>query len=773
VGERAVIARSSHTCARAELARAGLALGAALLAGLVACACAGADLFGPISLASVGSRGGPIEQVEYAHDPAISADGRYIAFDGSVGGATGVWRISLATHQIQQVAGGGAKLPSISADGQNVSFTTNEGTSLPEITDGLPLQPGERKEAVNVYVRDMSKRPAASAREEGAREPAARAFTVASAVTIEGVTRALSYEGTVPGRAGSIAVGRSAISADGNEVAFVTTARSDLLDPGSEPTTPAYQVAVRYLAQRETKLVSRCYVAERCIAPAAVWGEGHGAVYPGEWRLESGGAERIDDASGYPTGASISADGSTVAWLGENIEQQAPLLAGERHPAEYAEPLWRRIAPGSETPTERVTGGSDPLAPACVASGEPRLSEPASADPCQGPFDTRGEEIGGGGSAFPKAMGNLVPRLSADGYTVVFESEAPLVPVAEANVNGHGDQRVNPDLYLADMHPGLTRAQALTPLTELGSRGLISGESPITDFDISPDGTQVAFTTWRTQFPLDPPLLVSAPLPRPGIAELYDVDRLNGTMTRVTQGYEGAASEEPHESQPRQEDEYGTNVTRGAQSPSFSADGVQLAFSSTADDLVYGDGNTQPARSEESPLDGSDVFVVERTSFPSLATPQYITAVPPAPSIAAAWTLGATALSRRDGSVLVYVRMPGAGSLRANVEGAVPVKSARRHRRGHARRTVATRWVAGAGKSAAAAGLLTLTLRLAKRYSALASLRGGLSATVSLAFSAPGHATLRSSLEVDFRRRVRRSHRAAKARAKRHRGARR
>ncbi len=64
----------------------------------------------------------------------------------------------LATGAIEQVAGGDAELPSISENGQYVSFTTNEGASLAEITDGRSHEP--KQEAVQVYVRDMSKAPA-------------------------------------------------------------------------------------------------------------------------------------------------------------------------------------------------------------------------------------------------------------------------------------------------------------------------------------------------------------------------------------------------------------------------------------------------------------------------------------------------------------------------------------------------------------------------------------------------------------------------------------
>ncbi len=76
-------------------------------------------MFGPISLVSAGALGGDEpQQAEYAHDAAISGNGRYVAFDGSVGGVTGVWRRDLLrAGAIEQVAGGDAELPSISETG--------------------------------------------------------------------------------------------------------------------------------------------------------------------------------------------------------------------------------------------------------------------------------------------------------------------------------------------------------------------------------------------------------------------------------------------------------------------------------------------------------------------------------------------------------------------------------------------------------------------------------------------------------------------------------
>ena len=217
---------------------------------LIASAPAGADVFGPISLLSAS----PLQQAEYAHDPAISGDGRYVVFDGSIGGVTGVWRRELIVGEddqvvggkLEQVAGGDAEIPSISENGQYVSFTTNEGAYLPQVTDGLAQPESNPREAPNVYVRDMSVAPGE-----------AGAFKLASAVN--GSTQGLSYEyaageaGKLEAtRYGSTAAGRTALSANGLEVAFVTTAHSNLAGPG----TPPLQVAVRNLETDETRLVS-------------------------------------------------------------------------------------------------------------------------------------------------------------------------------------------------------------------------------------------------------------------------------------------------------------------------------------------------------------------------------------------------------------------------------------------------------------------------------------------------------------------------------------
>ena len=254
--------------------------------------------------------------------------------------------------------------------------------------------------------------------------------------------------------------------------------------------------------------------------------------------------------------------------------------------------------------------------------------------------------------------GNPSPRLSADGYTVAFLSRAE--PVGLGEFFNAGRNRGEPaDIYVADMHEGVSRDASLTTLTRLGST-LESESDPIAEFALSENGQGVAFTTRRTQFRLAYPALVSAPAPEPGLDELFYVDLADGTLTRVTHGYggEGEASEQPHPpKQPEEQDAYAQHPTAGATSPSFADDGTLLAFSSTASNLVPYDGNgpTTFSSTELGPRDGSDAFVVARETPNPLPTPQYIS---PAPAVNTepAWILGVTALARHDGSVELYVR---------------------------------------------------------------------------------------------------------------------
>jgi hypothetical protein len=772
--------------------RCPLLLAATVLAIVLSAAgAARADVFSSIGLVSYGEVGGDgfEQQAEYAHDAAISATGRYVVFDGAIGGVTGVWRRDLVTKAVEQVAGGDAAMPSISKEGRYVSFTTNEGTSLPEITDALPdAQP--HAEAVNVYRRDMDNEPAATAAEEAEREPAERAFQAASVPS--GSEGPLRYA-NLGNSGGSYAVGRSAMSASGNEVAFVTASISNLVSyPALEeeesgrgetpvPHTPAGQVAVHWFDSDTTELVSRCRfecgqgAAAGAAEPVVVGEVPSESKVVGAVSLAAAKFPNHARAGAWP-GASISADGSTVAWMGEDIAPQAPTLADEDLEPAYEEPLWRRL-PAVDNETRRVTGGSDPEAPGCAASGEPALavdSENAS-DPCQGPFVREEASGSSGGGLIKGEADDVTPRLSANGEEVAFGANSRLV--AEGSDFNRGEQGNPTDLFVVSMRSGLTRTQALTPVTQVGSPASKAESEEVADFEISPDGQQVAFSTARTRFALGQPTLVSLVSGEIGIGELYDADLADGTLTRVTHGFagEGEQSQQRHPTGYQQGgDPYSpyNPDELGALTPDFSENGDRLVFTSTAGNLIYGDGN-----SPETPVDccqpgdGSDVFAVSRIQFSAESTSQSISPSP-LPAIAPLWQLGVSAHSLANGRVLLYVQAPGSGEVKANATGWVLVQPAnaarsarkkRPHRASTARRTVAARTVATRSAQAKGAGLTTLGLALASPYAALADARGGFSATVTVIFQARGRATLRASIPVTF---LAKSHRGKRSKAR-------
>jgi len=688
---------------------------------LLGVAPADADVFGSTELLSSSLS----EQAEYAHNPSISGNGRYVVFEGSVGGVSGIWRReNKPGGALQQVAGGDAELPSISEDGRYISFTTNEGSRLSAITDDEPVAPAEAYEPPNVYVRDMEAAPS----QEGS-------FVLASAE--DGSPNELAYEESAEererGQYGSMAAARSALSADGKRVAFVTSAPSNLAGPGAK--TPALQVAVRDLETEETQLVSVAYDPVTG-APAVNPETGRPEPVPGRAVYTEGEVPPPFQKTPFyrlpnVAGASISADGSTVAWMGHDLGQQVPTLSGEKLEGQGGAPLWRRVVGGEREPTREVTGGADPENPACAASLESHLpSSESLTDPCQGPFQ--------GGLVYESSPGvstDPVPQLSADGYTVAFLANDALVSQGA----DYGTTHSATDLYVADMHAGLTRVQALRQLTEIASGDPEDylADASILDVAVSPNGEQVAFTTMRTDFPLGSLTYVSVPSAVAGLAEVFNVDLTNNTLTRVTHGYNGAATAHPYNETlaAGKPDPYITDffAEDGALSPSFSDNSDQLAFSSTASNIVFGDGNTPTITSHfgnEVASDGSDVFVVGRLEYPPEPTAQSISAVPAGPSLATQWKLGVTAETLADGRVKLYIAPPGVGAIRALASSAVVVsparasRSARRaHRAGAPRTTVVVRTVAAASRAVAAGteGVTPVTLSLSPAYRALAA----------------------------------------------------
>ena len=656
-------------------------------------------------------------QSDYAYDPAVSANGQYVAFTGSQAGAPGVYRKNLQTGELDLVAAGDAGAPSISADGQFVSFTTTA-------TDPAS---GTGQQCSSVYVRDMS-------------QPidAPGAFTLASALS--GVATGLTYAGTgtagCPGGGSSAAAG-VALSGDGSEVAFTVVGASNLATGADgAPTTPPAQVAVRNLDTDATTLVSQTMASLGSTAEPV----------PGGAAMTDTSTDGGANADAGDSTASISADGTTVAWLGINIPSQAPAAtqdAAFQYPDEYDEPLWRRIADGPSAPTRRVLGGDDPVGP-CPGgcTGPLDLQWPGESPPGSNTGPERGSLIAyngflGATDETVSTLANGIPKLSADGNTVAVLSTAPLTGQVPACTGPSCSPNVAANAYVVNMAPGLSRGQALTQLTEWASYNFTAGAADatgaLTGIAISPEGDEVAFVTQRTEFPLSPPLLTTPALTSVGNPQLYVVDLDDGTMQLASLGFDGQPANDPIES------------------PSFSDDGGPIAFASPATNLVYG---AESDLYDGSQLAGAEVFTTTELQ-PSFAPGvTSISALPTGRTITPEWVISASATKNRDGSVSLAVRVPGAGAVRAVARSGV-TKPARGK---HAGRATSPSSLARAAKRATGAGVVELRLRPVVGYRKLIDRADGLYATVTVTFTASGHRTLTRTLPVDFRRPVGRGH---------------
>ena len=642
-----------------------VALGSALMGATAAPALAQA---GPIRLVS--SNG--TEQADFAEAPALAADGRFVAFVGQIGGQRGIFRKDLATGEIAPVAIGEPNIePSISADGRYVSFTTTK-----------PLDPDDDPGATtsDVYVADMASTPPTY--------ELASATDGCDPLDPEPHTACgLSYEGA----GGSVATGRLSLSADGREVVFVTRSASNLTESAVTAAplpTPALQVAVRNLATDRTTLISVALGSSGGDTPV----EGGAVMSNGTLKPE----------------ASISADGSTVAWLGQHLTAQVPLGGDEASPIAqfegqegYDEPLWRRI-PGTAdaTPsTRRIVSGQ--VFPE-MTSGANRVA----ATSCS---TTQGWNLGGG---------QAVPVLSADGDRVALIGQP----------DGYTDA------FLVDVGGSTTVARRLTsspplPLNEACKAAtqseFFASNAEIKTIAIAPEGERIAFTTRRQRFTLSPPNLVTPLAVGFGTEELYLVDLGAASLERLTHGTtitEPSLVEQLSQS--------------GARSVSFDASGEVLAFSSAAYNLVPADGNGGGNGQIFGGV-ATDVFLVNDPRAIQAPGTTRISAPPPAIRPRSRWALTAHTSSRPDGSVRVAVGVPGAGRL-----GAVARTEPARGK--HVRK------VAAARRQARLASVLIFILHPARGFSGQVHAKGGLEAALRLHFAGKGGPPLTAMLNVRF-----------------------
>ena len=699
-----------------------LGIGVSALATLSASAVARAQ-FTPAQLLS----SEPPLQFQQASTPAFAHDGEYVAFRGTLAGVPGIYRRDLRTGAIALVAGASsqpelnapdAAAPSISEEGRYVAFTTaHDLDAAVDSGSGCP----------QVYVRDMDRPLAAdrAAEEEGG--SVASPYVLASAAN--GTSAGLVYERPCSASSeGELEIGGSqaaagvALSADGQKVAFTVLSPSDLTGqctrpPASSCPTEASQVAVRDLRTETTTLVS---------ATSAGGPTPGGGAFPStaaEQRT-NGGQTQIESPEPTASSASLSADGSTVAWQGTDVPEQVPPSADVSEgmvrydgPAFEVEPLWRRIGEGPGAHTVRLLAG-------------------AGLNFYFGPSheNVDSEDIEGGAVA-PAGHLFVAPALSADGRTIAALASAP-TPVNEPSYQflGQAAALLPTELYLVQVGQGAAAAAAsVTPLTatpDLAAHNAIFGG--VADVAISPDGTRVVFNSRRVSFALAPPALVSPPAPEIAYDYTYAADIPFGTLQRVTSTYDST----PPDGEPGQ--------------ISFSGDGASLAFSSSAANLFYGDATPG----------ASQVYLTEEVAAEERVA-QQSTALAPAISLPGPeWTLSATAAAQRDGSVLIYAELPGAGYLEAHATAQLPLapkraSSARKERprgagasRGRQVGGIVTKTIAHTASSATAPGELRLRLSPTSAYRALVASKDGLYVVLSISFAAPGHATLERKIAL-------------------------
>jgi hypothetical protein len=457
-----------------------------------------------------------------------------------------------------------------------------------------------------------------------------------------------------------------ALSGDGRKVVFVHEG----------------QVYLRDLSTEATTLVS--VARDRA----------SGAVEPGV--PVPGGAVLEKPQLPLLRGAAISGDGSTVAWLGSDLPDQVPMSPTEATALDqldagsfpYLEPLWRRVADGPEAPTRRIVGPMPAL-------------------------ESKNQEINPGSTGWMGPPGvDGVPQLSADGRTVALignPTEATDVFVAEMGSDPPTLTQLTREIQVRPAEP--EKAINQEPYVPLNGH--------IYDVAISADGNRIAFTTARQQFPLAPPNLIS-PVPAAlGLVELYLVDREGESLRRVTHGAGGM-------DEPSLASTGSGQGGAGASSPSLAAGGHLLAFSSTASNLVEGDGN-----------EAADAFLIEDSSAASGAGSSSISAPPPEGSSVKRKRLLVTAASLPDGSVRLTVTVPRHGTVLASAGGSpAPALKPRRLARGLV--------------GAKGAGSVLLRLQLPPRLRHFAHTSEGVYAQARVSFHGSGGKALRAHLEVRF-----------------------
>ncbi len=233
---------------------------------------------------------------------------------------------------------------------------------------------------------------------------------------------------------------------------------------------------------------------------------------------------RSSSATGSRTTTLITADGSgsgemtDVPPAGRSARRSAPtgrpspgpaatrrrqtrFLGGENQDPASSTTSGGGSPTGPTAPTRRITGIADPEDPGCPPSAFTNFDQ-TSTGPCYGPLtdqeaNPRRHQLAIAGAERRRLHGRLSDRRRS----------------AAAGLHGPGL-----DLFLTDMHPGLTRKAATIELTRDTVDGDTAANSPLSSVAMSPGGRYLVITTVRTRFALPALKLLGEPRAGPGPA---------------------------------------------------------------------------------------------------------------------------------------------------------------------------------------------------------------------------------------------------------------
>jgi Tol biopolymer transport system component len=623
----------------------------------------------------------------------------------------GIFRYDRATGQLQLVASGnlvvaegpeagrvlvrGAANPSVSAEGRYVAFASAQKLVPQDTNCNTDVPQGTTYCNVQVYERDMDLAPSQAgayvlvSAQNGSEEPP--------------VYEDSSINPPIPGGdPGAQLSPNTAISANGRYVLFRTAEVKSSLPEGSTADTEKNQLFVRDVIDKTTTLITR---------------------------KKKGESEAGAPAGGAEGPATLSADGSTVAWVGSHAPEQTVFLSGEEiepHEDPRSYYLWRRWQE-PEASTRRITGIADPEDPECPPGSTIDSGDPTATGPCYGPLSS--SESSGAG------ISSQAPGLSADGYTVAFLAGSQLRP---------GDTKPDSlDVFLTSMAPGVTRKAGTHELTLAVNGAQGDGNASITSLALSSDGSHIAFVSQRNAFVLSEPAATGSFSTTGEQSELDLIDLSTNTLERAVVGLEGV---EPN----------GSTINN----PTLSADGSTLAFASSASNLIFGDANGF-----------ADAFAATLQAAGGTATPPagvnagaggfFLTAT-------SSPELGVSVRRAKDGGVLLLVDTPGPGKLTADARGSIPsaasAKTAEKARVGGTiarssktkkaakKKALPPALLASASVAVHAEGTTTLTLQISSKYVKDIQREGKLKANVTIDFTPtlPSESTLSDEVAATF-----------------------